>query len=111
VAQRLDIDVQTVRNWEAQRTVPPDRFLPVIYGFSGWRSIAAKDLSNIIKFTRKARGLSRKAAARIAGVDERTLAKVEAGSKVAEHARCKIFHTLGLESTAGCFTDGGDDTG
>jgi transcriptional regulator with XRE-family HTH domain len=60
----------TVTNWEVNRTTPTLRFLPAIIRFLGYLPFpCGVSIAEQLIVTRRVRGLSREAAARLLGVD------------------------------------------
>lgn len=80
VAKRLGTKVNTVTNWEANRTKPALRFLPGIVRFLGHLPFSASGtVPERLKVYRRARGLSQEELARKLHVNPSTLARWENG--------------------------------
>jgi transcriptional regulator with XRE-family HTH domain len=80
VADRLDIDVSNVRNWEQNQTNPEVRFVPAIVNFLGYQPFGpGQSFAERLRYLRRAAGLSQKKLAARAGFDETTIAKWERG--------------------------------
>jgi transcriptional regulator with XRE-family HTH domain len=82
VAERIGVTESTVTNWELNRTAPALRFLTRIIDLLGFDARpAGVSLADRLVTYRTAQGLSRKAAARMLGVDPGTLQKWESGRR------------------------------
>jgi transcriptional regulator with XRE-family HTH domain len=80
VALRIGIDTDTLCRWERNESSPQIRNLPKIVKFLGYdHSPAPKNLADALLAVRKAHGWSRREAAKIIGLNESTLAKIERG--------------------------------
>jgi transcriptional regulator with XRE-family HTH domain len=78
VAQKLSIDVQSVRNWEQHRSNPKTYLIPRIFDFLGYAPLEPTgSLAEILRTYRRAAGLSKKRLARLAHIDETTLGRWE----------------------------------
>ena len=78
------MNVNTVTNWELNRTAPALRFIPKIIQFLGYVTCdATRDsspLAHQLKAYRRIQGLSQKRVAAALGVDEGTLRRWERGT-------------------------------
>jgi transcriptional regulator with XRE-family HTH domain len=83
VADQLGVDETTVANWELNRTEPALRFLPGIVGFLGYAPWAAGgSIGKRLLASRRERGLSQPAFARLLGIDPGTLSRWERNLRV-----------------------------
>ena len=77
VARRLGTNVNTVTNWELDRTEPALRYVPAIIEFLGGSLIEARwdglPLPNRLRTYRRLHGLSQKRLAGFLGVDPTTV--------------------------------------
>lgn len=79
VAARLDADPLTVVNWERDKTVVEVRFYPSIIALLGFNPLPEGHTpGDRMQRARLSRGLSRKRLAALAGIEEATVAKLEA---------------------------------
>lgn len=79
VAIRLSVDPLTVGNWERGKTLIEVRFYPAIISLLGFNPLPqGQTPGERIRRARLGRGLSRKRLAALAGIDESTVAKLEA---------------------------------
>ena len=79
VAARLGADPMTVVNWERNKTVIEVRFYPAIIALLGCNPLPeARTPGGRIQRARLSLGLSRKRLAALAGIDEASVAKLEA---------------------------------
>ncbi|MHB8837690.1 MAG: helix-turn-helix domain-containing protein [Gemmatimonadaceae bacterium] len=75
----LDVDPLTVVNWELGKTGVDVRFYPAIIALLGFNPLAeGKTPGERIRRERMSRGWSRRRLAALAGIDEATVAKLEA---------------------------------
>lgn len=79
MAARLDSDPLTVVNWERGKTAIEVRFYPAIIALLGFNPLAERQTpGERIRRARLSRGLSKKRLAALAGIDEATVATLEA---------------------------------
>ena len=82
VAERLSVDDTTVTNWELGRTGPALRFMPVLIRFLGYNPYPpGQSLAKRLRIRRRKLGWSQAHLAVLLGVDERTVARWERGSR------------------------------
>ena len=81
VARTVGTRVQTIRNWEVNRSSPHLRFMPAVNAFLGYDVYATQEeaLGQRIVAWRRARGMSQRELARRLRVDESTLVRWEKG--------------------------------
>lgn len=90
LAKRLGAQIDTIRNWERDRTSPALRYLPAIIEFLGYdpaRSEPKTVGERLLKY-RRDRGISQKDLARQIGIDPTTLSRIE------RNARNRIFRNV-----------------
>ncbi len=79
MAVRLGADPLTIVNWELNNTAIEVRFYPAIIALLGFNPLPeGRTPGERIRRARLSRGLSRKRLAALAGIDEGTVAKIEA---------------------------------
>ena len=80
VARRIKVNVNTVTNWELNRTSPSLWFVPGIIRFLGHLPFSVDgSLADRLKTYRRIHGLAQKRLATLLGVDPSTLARWERG--------------------------------
>lgn len=78
-AAAMLLDPESLENWEKNKTTPAVRFFPKLIEFLGYVLLPDPGTrGEAIARERICRGLSRKALARLAGVDEATVRRLEA---------------------------------
>ena len=78
-AAQLGVDPDTVRNWEQARTEVELRFYPALIQFLGYNPLPeARTRGQAIRRARLSQGLSQELLAKLAGVDEGTVRRLEA---------------------------------
>lgn len=91
VAREIGVCQKTYEYWEQGRTAEPElRFYPAIIRFLGYDPTASEATASIgerLRARRRTRGLSRKKAAALLGIDESTLWKWEERGEQARPAR------------------------
>ena len=76
---QIGVDPDTVRNWENARTEVEVRFYPALISFLGYNPLPeAGTRGQAIRRARLTQGLSQEHLARLAGVDEGTVRRLEA---------------------------------
>ena len=95
-ALQVSTSVETLANWEKDRTAPADRYYPGILRFLGYDLFGPPTtLGERLSHKRRQLGLSIKAAARLAEVDEGTFATWERDGKARQsHAAAQRFLAL-----------------
>jgi len=82
VAEQVGVDATCVVNWENNATHPAIRFMPSIIRFLGYNPSPKPDsLGERLITWRTTLGIRRRAAAKLMGVDEATLARWEKGER------------------------------
>jgi len=79
VAKQLGVNSWTVINWEQNRTQPLVALLPRLYDFLSyclWRP--CRSLGDRLRLRQEVAGMSRRECAKYLGLDEGTLARIEA---------------------------------
>ena len=77
-AAQLGVDPESLRNWETGRMEPACRFYPALLDFLGYNPLPeGQTRGQRIFRMRVTKGWSRKALAKIAGVDEATVSRLE----------------------------------
>ena len=77
-ANLLGVDPESLKNWEDKNTDPAVRFYPRLITYLGYNPLPEGERSGArIRRERISRGLSRKALAELAGVDEATIKRME----------------------------------
>ena len=80
VARQLKVNPFTYLTWEKDRKIPWDRYAPAIAAFLGYDpNPSPVTLPERLRARRRALGLSRKAAARLLGIDDATLSRWDSG--------------------------------
>ena len=80
VADRIGVDVTTVRNWEGNRCSPKLHYLPRVFGFLGYCPYTVpSSFAEWLRVCRTASGLSQAKLGQELGVDESTVRKWEMG--------------------------------
>ena len=80
VAKIIGVTEDCVTNWENNRSTPQIRYLPMIHDFLGYIPELykeQKDWGNILLQYRREQGVTQKQLAKLIGIDERTLSKME----------------------------------
>ena len=81
VAVTLGVNRDTVRNWEADRSVPATRFRPTLIRFLGYDPRPKPNgFAKLLAYSREAMGLSQEGLARHLGTDESTVNDWEMGA-------------------------------
>ena len=96
--KRFNLEKETYANWEKDRCYPAMRHWPGIISFLGYDpSPAPTSIGEQLLAYRRCRGLSRKALAKIAEIDEATLWRWETGEREPNPDRCSgVIRLLGL---------------
>lgn len=82
VALELGVSTSAYRNWEAGRTDPKLRYLPAVQRFLGFCPFdSAWGFGQRLRAAREARGLSRRRAALLLGIDPGTIRDAEASRR------------------------------
>ena len=80
VAQIIGVSEATIWNWENNRKSPKVSFLPKIFEFLGYSLYEPKiSFPEKLAFLRKSLGLSQEKLAKLVGLDESTIRKLEKG--------------------------------
>ena len=80
VAQIIGVSEATIWNWENNRKSPKVGFLPKIFKFLGYSLYEPKiSFPEKLAFLRKSLGLSQEKLAKLVGLDESTIRKLEKG--------------------------------
>jgi transcriptional regulator with XRE-family HTH domain len=80
VASQIEVNKDTIYNWETNRTEPEVRLIPRIIEFLGYTPYDATwSFGQRLRAIRTALGLSQEHMAKRAGLDEGTVAKWETG--------------------------------
>ncbi len=98
-AKKLGSNPWCLRNWETGRHEIEVRFYPAIISFLGYNPLAGpKTQAERVTYARMSHGWSRKRLARISGVDEATVRRIEAGASRLRRPLLKVCRALGLSS-------------
>jgi transcriptional regulator with XRE-family HTH domain len=81
VAERLDVEVSSLRNWEASRTKSTLEFMPAIIRFLGYSPPPATSWAERLVSGRRVLGISQKESTNRIGVDPCTLVRWERGER------------------------------
>lgn len=76
VAKMLNVDTESITNWELNHTKPQIQYIPRIISFLGY---SPDVIQNPIIRYRTERGITQKELARILDIDPTTLARIEGG--------------------------------
>ena len=97
-AAELQLDPESIENWEKTRTIPAVRFFPTLIKFLGYNPLPEPGTrGEAIARERICRGLSRKALAKLAGVDEATVRRLEANRpRTANRSMQAVCEFLGI---------------
>jgi transcriptional regulator with XRE-family HTH domain len=84
VGSQIGVTACTVKNWELGHNSPETRHLPAIHEFLGYQPFEPNrhSFSEMLRFFRRAAGLSQEGLARRVGFDESTIAKWERGDNI-----------------------------
>jgi len=98
VASRLGATSATVKNWEQGHTEIEVRFYPKIIGFLGYNPLPeARTRGEVIRRERMSRGLAANRLAQLAGIDENTVARLEADrAGMARQPIAAVLRILGV---------------
>lgn len=79
LADQFGVEVDTIRNWERNRTAPTLRYLPTVTEFLGYDPgpNEPKNLGEKLLKYRRDRGITQKNLARRVGIDPTTLSRLE----------------------------------
>lgn len=97
-AAEMQLDPESLENWEKNKTTPAARFFPALIKFLGYVPLPEPGTrGEAIARERICRGLSRKALAKLAGVDEATVRRLEANRpKTAVRPTQAVCQFLGI---------------
>jgi transcriptional regulator with XRE-family HTH domain len=97
-AAQIGVDTATVTNWELGHTELEERFIPALIAFLGYNPLPeARSPGELVHRARLARGLSIRALADLAGVDEASVSYVEKGNpRVYPRVGRRVWKVLGL---------------
>jgi len=95
----IGVDPESLKNWEGGKTEPAVGFYPRLISYLGYNPLPeAESRGQRIRRKRVSRGMSRKAAADAAGVDEATIKRMEEDVKgMANRAVRAICRLLDVE--------------
>jgi transcriptional regulator with XRE-family HTH domain len=82
VARIIHVDEMTIVNWELSLTEPHPKNIPAVIDFLGYvpdNLVATESLGDKIRKYRMLHGLSRKKLAKVLGIDEAALTRLETG--------------------------------
>ncbi|MFN0316761.1 MAG: helix-turn-helix domain-containing protein [Burkholderiales bacterium] len=80
LAEQLGINVQSLRNWEQHRSNPKVYLIPRIVDFLGYAPLETpRTFAETLRTYRRGAGLSQERLAKLARIDESTIAKWERG--------------------------------
>ena len=98
IAVRIGVDTATVTNWELGHTDPEERFIPALIRFLGHNPLpAAKSPGGQVRLVRLTRGLSIRALAELAGVDEASVSYLEKDNpRVYSSVATRVWKALGV---------------
>lgn len=98
VAGQIGVTTATVRNWECNRTRVEVRFYPRILGHIGSAPIKGNTTTGaLVREERRRRGLSQQQLARLTGVDQATIRRLEADTpRMSRRTVAKIIRYLWL---------------
>lgn len=83
LAERFGVEVDTIRNWERNRSRPTLRYRPAILEFLGYDPVPKEPETlgeKLLKY-RRDRGMTQKELARRIGIDPGTISRLERGMK------------------------------
>ncbi len=83
VAKIIGVSEDCITNWENNRSTPQIRYLPIINDFLGYipqTNQEQKDWGSILLQYRREQGMTQKELAKLIGIDDRTLGKIEKGN-------------------------------
>jgi transcriptional regulator with XRE-family HTH domain len=102
VAPRLGVTTDTYLLWERDRTKPEARYYPRIFAFLGYNPLPPPTtLGDQLKHKRLELGLTLRAAARLIGANEGTLARWETGEWKPRMSRMKVDAFLAMQPDTG----------
>lgn len=106
IAERLGVDPDTIRNWEAGRTSIEVRHYPALIALLGYNPLPEPtSLGGAIQRARMSRGLSRKRLAALAGIDEASVRRMEEDTpRMAKPVQRSVLTVLGLQQQEGANT-------
>ena len=98
-ASLIGVDPESLKNWESGKTEPAVGFYPRLLSYLGYNPLPEAGTRGArIRRERISRGMSRKALAEAAGVDEATIKRMEEDVKgMAGRAIRAICHELDVE--------------
>lgn len=98
-ARRLGTNAWSLRNWETNRRAVKIRFYPAIIKFLGYNPLPnGKSLGERVRRERLTRGWSRAFLAKLAHVDEATIARIENDApRLANRTMERVVRALCLE--------------
>jgi transcriptional regulator with XRE-family HTH domain len=102
LAEQIGVSEATIYNWERNATRPPNRSIPAVIRFLGYNPLPCpQNLAESLLAARKARGLTQRQAAKLVGLNESTLAKLEQGRcrRPAKTTLDKLAALIGLGSS------------
>lgn len=81
LAERLGVEVDTIRNWERNRSRPTLKYLPTCLGFLGYDPsfVVPETIGEKLLKYRRDRGITQKELALRIGIDPSTLSRLERG--------------------------------
>jgi transcriptional regulator with XRE-family HTH domain len=97
-AAQIGVDTATVTSWELGHAEPEERFIPALIAFLGYNPLPeARSPGEQVRRARLTRGLSIRALAELAIVDEGSVTHLESGNpRVNTGVAIKVWAALGM---------------